>query len=218
MARVLYEVKDNIAVVSLNRPNKANAQDLALLYELNDAFDSAARDPSVKVIVLRANGKHFSSGHDLADKSGKLGEAWPIIGTWANFEPADAVVPEKRPKHAPRRNTMVEGFFNREKEIFKDMCERWRNIPKPTIVAVQGKCIAGGLMLVWPMDIVVAADNALFQDLTVGMGVCGVEYFAHPFEVGTRKAKEMLYTGDAFKAQEAKELGMVCAVPRFSEY
>jgi enoyl-CoA hydratase len=67
------------------------------------------------------------------------------------------------------------------------------------------------------MDLIVAADNASFQDLTVGMGVCGVELFNHPWEVGARKAKEMLFTGDSFDALEAKQLGMVNRVVPLAE-
>lgn len=207
LVHVRYEVKEeSIAIISLARADKANAQNVQLLYDLDNALHRASCDSTIKVIILRADGKHFSSGHDLADKSGSLGVTWPVVGNHANFDPAHTVVP---PNSKLRGSVFIEGYFNREKEIYKDMCERWRNIPKPTIVAVQGKCVAGGLMLVWPMDLVVAADNATFQDLTVSMGVCGVEYFAHTFEVGARKAKEMLYMGDAFTAEEAKQLGMV---------
>lgn len=64
-------------------------------------------------------------------------------------------------------------------------------------------------MLCWPCDIIVASSDATFVDFTVAMGVCGVEYFAHGFELGIRKAKEMLFTGDAITAEEGKRLGMV---------
>jgi enoyl-CoA hydratase len=105
----------------------------------------------------------------------------------------------------------------REKEIYLGFSERWRNIPKPTIAAVQGKVIAGGLMLVWPCDIIVAADNAEFIDNTVAMGVCGAEFFHHPWEVGVRRAKEMLYTSDAVTADDAFRLGMVNHVVALDE-
>jgi len=103
----------------------------------------------------------------------------------------------------------------REEEIYLGFCERWRNIPKPTIAAVQGRCISGGLMLCWPMDLIVASDDAQFSDVVVAMGIIGVEYFAHPWEVGVRKAKEMLFTGKPISAEEARMLGMVNqVVPR----
>ena len=82
-----------------------------------------------------------------------------------------------------------------EAEMYVGLCWRWRNIPKPTIAQVQGKVIAGGLMLVWPMDLVVCSDDATFADPVVAFGVNGHEYFTHPFEAGARLAKEMLFTG-----------------------
>ena len=114
------------------------------------------------------------------------------VGTWCGFGCAGA-----------------EGRMAREKEVYLGLSERWRNIPKPTIAQVQGKCIAGGLMLAWPCDLIVASDDAAFCDNTVGMGVGGVEYFAHPWELGPRKAKELLFTADWLSAQEAMALGMV---------
>jgi enoyl-CoA hydratase len=88
-------------------------------------------------------------------------------------------------------------------------------LPKPTIASVQGKVIAGGLMLVWPFDLVIASEDATFQDPVVAFGVNGVEYFGHPWEFGLRKAKEMLFTGRAITARAAKAIGMVNrVVPR----
>ena len=192
---VLYETPAAaVARIVLDRPEARNAQDTRLLYELNAAFDRAAQDDAIKVIVLAANGPHFSSGHDLRE-GGAIAEqmaGFETVGTWCGFGCAGA-----------------EGRMAREKEIYLGLSERWRNLPKPTIAAVQGKCIAGGLMLAWPCDLIVAADDAAFSDNTVGMGVGGVEYFAHPWELGARKAKELLFTADWITAQEACQLGMV---------
>jgi len=103
----------------------------------------------------------------------------------------------------------------REKEIYLGFSERWRNVPKPTIAAVQGKCIMGGLMLIWPCDIIIASEDTEFVDHAVSFGIDGVEYFAHPWELGPRKAKEFLFTGDWMTAAEAYRLGMVNqVVPR----
>lgn len=179
--------------ITLNRPQARNAQDPRLLYELNDAFDIGARDDAVKVIVLAARGPHFSSGHDLrtADPLGQMEDFAPV-GTWCCF-----------------RCQGAEGRMAVEKEIYLGFSERWRNCPKVTIAQVQGKVIAGGLMLVWPCDLIVAAEDAEFVDNTVAMGVSGVEFFQHIHEVGVRKAKEMLFTADALSAAEAHRLGMV---------
>jgi enoyl-CoA hydratase len=99
--------------------------------------------------------------------------------------------------------------MSREKELYLGLSERWRNIPKPTIAAVQGRCIMGGLMLIWPCDIIIASEDAQFVDHAVSFGVGGVEYFAHPWEMGARKAKEFLFTGEWMSAAEAHRLGMI---------
>ena len=196
---VLYErPSERVARIVLNRPDKANAQNLKLLYGLNEALDKAAADNSVHAIIVAAAGKHFSSGHGPmgGDEDYSLKDV--AISTSLGFEQ-----PEQ------------EGQWAMEEEVFFGLCWRWRNIPKPTIAEVQGKVIAGGLMLVWPFDLVIASEEATFQDPVVAFGVNGVEYFGHPWEFGVRKAKEMLFTGRAITARAAKEIGMVNrVVPR----
>lgn len=190
-----------VARIILNRPETRNSQNTEMLYELNAAFDRAAQDDAVSVIVLAANGPHFSAGHDLreSDPIASLADH-ETVGTWCGFTCSGA-----------------EGWMAREKELYQGMSERWRNIAKPTIAEVQGKCIAGGLMLVWPCDLIVAGETAAFSDNTVAMGMTGVEYFGHPWELGARKAKEMLFTSDWVSAAEAKALGMVNHVVSDSE-
>jgi enoyl-CoA hydratase len=197
---VLYETPaPHVARIVLNRPEARNAQDTRLLYELNSAFDAAARDDRIKVIILAARGPHFSAGHDLRETDTYAHMAdHQTVGTWCGFTCAGA-----------------EAQMAREKEIYIGFSERWRNLPKPTIAAVQGRCVAGGLMLIWPCDIIIASEDAEFCDPVVSFGVGGVEFFAHPWELGPRKAKEMLFTSDWFSAEEARQLGMVNrVVPR----
>jgi enoyl-CoA hydratase len=80
---------------------------------------------------------------------------------------------------------------------------------------VQGACIAGGLMLAWVCDLIVASDDAFFQDPVVRMGIPGVEYFAHAFELPPRIAKEFLLLGERMSASRAEQFGMVNrVVPR----
>jgi enoyl-CoA hydratase len=179
-----------VARIVLARPETRNAQDKPMLYALNAAFDRAAHDDAIKVIILAADGPHFSSGHDLRDGT-KIADFEPV-GTWGGTALPGA-----------------EGYMAVEQEIYLGFCWRWRNLPKPTIAQVHGKAIAGGLMLVWVCDLIVAAEDATFADPVVAFGVNGVEYFAHPWEVGARKAKEMLFTGEALTAAEARQLGMV---------
>ena len=195
---VTYRTEGAVAVISLNRPAKRNAQNLELLYQLDGAFDRAARDDSITVAVLRAEGPDFSSGHDLFDQADPAD--FKHVTTWAGFDLSGA-----------------EGWMAREQEAYLGLCMRWRNLPKPTIAVVQGRAIAGGLMLVWVCDIVICSEDAVFRDPTVAMGVNGVELFNHPWELGVRKAKEMLFTGDPIDAQTALRLGMVNhVVPRDS--
>ncbi len=191
---VLYErPADHVARIVLNRPDARNAQNTQMLYDLNTAFDRAARDDAVKVIMLAGNGPHFSSGHDLRESNAYDNmDDHETVGTWCGWHCAGA-----------------EAQMAREREIYIGFSERWRNIPKPTIAEVQGKVIAGGLMLIWPCDIIIAAEGSMFLDNTVSMGVGGVEYFGHPWEVGARKAKEMLFTADWLSAEDARALGMV---------
>jgi enoyl-CoA hydratase/carnithine racemase len=179
-----YEAKDRIASITLNRPEAANAQTMELLDDLDEAWTMAADDPEVRVIVLQANGKHFSAGHDLKGVGGN-GEA----PSWT-----------------------VASIYETEAKRFLEYSLRWRNVPKPSIAAVQGVCIAGGLLLCWPCDLILAADNARFSDPVVSMGIGGVEYHGHTWEWGARKAKEMLFTGRAMSATEAEALGMVTRV------
>jgi enoyl-CoA hydratase len=97
----------------------------------------------------------------------------------------------------------------REQEVYLGMCRRWRELPKPMIAMVQGACIAGALMLAWSCDLIIASDDAFFVDPVVRMGIPGVEYFAHPWVMGPRFAKEFLFTGERFSAERALSLGMV---------
>ena len=82
---------------------------------------------------------------------------------------------------------------------------------------MQGKCIAGGLIFPWICDIIIAARDAQFSDPTVTLGASGVEWLAHPWELGPRKAKEFLFTADAWSAEEAWRLGMVNHVVELDE-
>jgi len=195
-----YDVVDpgeaGVAVITLDRPESRNAQNKRMTYELNACFDDACRRGDVKVIVLQADGPHFCSGHDLRDRESH--QEFDLVSAHAGFG-----------------REGQEGHMAFEEEVYFQMCWRWRNLPKPVIAAAQGKTIAGGLMLLWVADVILAADDAQFADPVVAMGVNGVEYFAHPWELGPRKAKELLFTGEFFGAEEARALGMVNhVVPR----
>lgn len=191
---VLYDTPvEGVARLTLNRANSKNAQNLELLHCLDAQFDRAMRDEAIRVIILAAAGSDFSAGHDLRALLDKEDPAqFGGRASSGNFE-------------APGG----EGYMAREEEAYIHLCRKWRNLSKPTIAQVQGRCIAGGLMLAWICDLIVASEDAVFFDPVTQWGGNGVEYFGHPWEFGPRKAKEFLFTGDQCSAQEAWRLGMV---------
>lgn len=194
---VLYERNGPVAIVRMNRPRYRNAQNSAMTYELDRAFYRAAADDDVRVIVLAGNGDHFSAGHDIGTPERDVDESFDRVASmwW------DHVGKEGGASRVAR-----------ESEVYLGMCRRWRELPKPMVAMVQGACIAGGLMLAWSCDLIVAADDAFFMDPVLRMGIPGVEYFAHPWAVGPRAAKEMLFLAERLPAARAYELGMVSRV------
>jgi len=197
---VRYERRAAVAVVTMNRPRYRNAQNSAMTYALDEAFTRAVDDPQVSVIVLAGAGEHFSAGHDIGTPGRDVQRSFPrkAVLWWDHVGAPGA-----------------DGRYAREAEVYLGMCRRWREIPKPTIAMVQGACIAGGLMLAWCCDLIVAAEDAFFADPVLRMGIPGVEYFAHPWMLGPRLAKQVLFTGDRFGARRAYEVGMVNdVVPR----
>ncbi len=197
---ILYEVSGPIAWLTMNRPEFVNSQNSQMTYAIDDALRKAANDDAVKVIVLKGAGKHFSGGHDIGTPGRDVMKSWP----------------ERRSLWYDHVNKPgAEFFYAREQEVYLGMCRRWRELPKPTIAMVHGACIAGGLMLAWVCDLIIASDDAYFADPVVRMGIPGVEYFAHPYELNPRIAKEFLFTGDRMSAERAYQMGMVNrVVPR----
>ncbi|MGX1750175.1 enoyl-CoA hydratase [Glutamicibacter protophormiae] len=191
---VTYEVRGTTAIIRLNRPEYRNAQNSKMTYALDAAFTRAVEDDAVKAIVLAGNGKHFSAGHDIGTPERDADQSFERKAVvWWDHVGAEG----------------VDSRFARESEVYLGMCRRWRELPKPVIAMVHGACIAGGLMLAWSCDFIVASEDAFFSDPVVCMGIPGVEYFAHPWVTNPRAAKEMLFTGDRFTARRAYELGMV---------
>ncbi len=198
-APVLYEHRGAVAVVSLNRPEYRNAQNSAMTYALDAALHRAAMDDAVAVIVLRGNGDHFSAGHDIGSPGRDVDVSYPRLTMW--------------PDHVGK--TGIESRLDRESEVYLELVRRWRDLPKPTVAMVQGACIAGALMLAWACDLIIASEDAFFADPVLRMGAPGVEYFAHPFQMAPRFAKEFLFLGERVSAERARELGMINrVVPR----
>ncbi|ALS32310.1 enoyl-CoA hydratase [Pseudoalteromonas nigrifaciens] len=196
---VLYEVRAQVAVITMDRPEYNNAQNSQMTYALDKAFQLACNDDEVKVIVLAGNGKHFSAGHDIGTPGRDVDKSFDRTNLFYD--------------HANKPGG--EFLYAREHEVYLGMCRRWRDLPKPTIAMVQGACVAGGLMLAWVCDLIIADDKAFFSDPVVRMGIPGVEYFAHVHELNPRIAKEFLFTGDRMSADRAYQMGMVNrVVPR----
>jgi enoyl-CoA hydratase len=181
---IRYDVDGPVATITLARPEAANAQNSRLIDELDAAFDCADGDENVRVVVLAADGKHFSAGHDLKELlAGE--EHW-----------------------AAMRDT-PEGKLRHEQVMYFDKLVKIRDFRKPTIAAVQGACSAAGLMLACMCDLIVAADDARFSNPVLRMSGVGVELLVEPWELGPRKAKEFLFCASEFGASEAERYGLV---------
>ncbi len=197
-----YETIDDglISIITLNRPEVRNAQNRGLLVELHDAFMAAEADDAVRVVILRGAGPVFSAGHDLGSPQ-----------HLAERAPGETQHPSYSINGGTRLGTEL--MTLQEWHYFFQNTKRWRDLRKITIASVQGSVYAAGLMLAWCCDLIVAAEGTVFADVVgTRLGMCGVEYFAHPWEFGPRKAKELLLTGDSISADEAHQLGMVSKV------
>jgi enoyl-CoA hydratase len=201
-AFVLYETLDEgrIARIMLNRPEARNAQNRGLLVELNDAFLRAEADDEVRVVILGGMGPMFTAGHDLGSKVSREEQM-----------PGPNQHPTRQINGGTRKG--AEALMLQEWHYYFENTRRWRNLRKITIGQAHGDVYAAGLMLLWACDLIVCAEGTRFADVVgARLGMCGVEYFAHPWELGPRKAKELLLTGDALEADEAHALGMVSKI------
>jgi enoyl-CoA hydratase/carnithine racemase len=199
---VQYETLDDgrIARIMLNRPEARNAQNRGMLVELNDAFLQAEADDAVRVVILGGVGPMFSAGHDMGSKVSR-----------EEFTPGPNQHPTRVINGGTRKG--AESLMLQEWHYFFENTRRWRNLRKITIGMAHGDVYAAGLMLLWACDLIVAAEGTRFADVVGSrLGMCGVEYFAHPWEFGPRKAKELLLTSDAIDAEEAYRLGMVSKI------
>jgi enoyl-CoA hydratase len=199
---VTYETLDDgvIARIMLNRPETRNAQNRGMLVDLHDAFLRAEADDQVRVVILGGMGPMFSSGHDVGSKQ-SIEEYMPG--------------PNQHPSWQVNGGTRegAEKLMLQEWHHYFENTRRWRNLRKITIAQVHGDVYSAGLMLMWACDLIVAADDVRFADVVgTRLGMCGVEYFAHPWEFGPRKTKELMLTGDSLSVDEAHALGMVSKV------
>jgi enoyl-CoA hydratase len=189
-----------IVRIMLNRPRQRNAQNRGMLVELDEAFRAAEADDRVKVVILGGHGPMFSAGHDTGSAQG-MAEARPGPDQHRTWQQDGAT------------RAGVERLYLQEWHYFFQNTKRWRDLRKITVAQVHGNVISAGLMLAWACDLIVAAEGTVFSDVVGSrLGMCGVEYFAHPWEFGPRKTKELMLTGDSIDAEEAQRLGMVSKV------
>jgi methylglutaconyl-CoA hydratase len=162
-----------IATVLLNRPDRRNAFNRAMLSELAMVFDEIAADPAVRVMVLRSRGRHFCAGADLAER-----------------EPGES--------DRPVGSTLL------------DVLASLDSLPKPTIAAVDGGAIGGGVALVACCDIALATDAAFFSIPEVRVGMAPMR-LAPLFirAIGHRGFRRYGLTGERMTAGEALRLGLV---------
>jgi enoyl-CoA hydratase len=189
-----------IARIMLDRVETRNAQNRGLLVELDEAFLRAEQDDTVRVVILGGNGPMFSSGHDLG-----------TAGAIAERTPGPDQHPSFSGNGATRQGT--ENLMLQEWHYFFQNTLRWRNLRKITIAQVHGSVYSAGLMLMWACDLIVAAEGTIFADVVgTRLGMCGMEYFAHPWEFGPRKTKELMLTSDSITVEECYQLGMVSKI------
>ena len=199
---ITYETLDDgmIARIMLDRVDARNAQNRGMLVELDDAFLRAEADDTVRVVIFGGNGPMFSSGHDMGTPL-SLGER--------------ARGPDQHPSFGINGGTRQgpEKLMLQEWHYFFQNTLRWRNLRKITIAQVHGSVYSAGLMLAWACDLIVAAEGTIFADVVgTRLGMCGIEYFAHPWEFGARKTKELMLTSDSIDVEECYRLGMVSKI------
>ncbi len=183
---VKYAQLDDIVKITIDRPDVMNVISRKVYAELDVALATAEEDDEIKVIIIAGAGDNFGAGHD--------------IGSEAMRAELDEY---------PRDFSRLGRVQAMDRGVYWRMHDRWRNIGKPTIAMVQGYCIMGSWMLVSACDLTVAADDAKFADRSVRWGGANHEYPTQFWELGIKKAKEYLWTGDFIDAQEAYRLGMV---------
>ena len=195
---IRYETFDEgrIVRILLDRPDARNAQNRGMLVELDAAFRAAEADDACRVVILGGTGKLFSAGHDMGSKQAiEEYQSHPTMRIDGNT------------REGTEKRMLQEWHYYFQNTL------RWRNLRKITIAQVHGPVYAAGLMLMWCCDLIVGSDDVEFADVVgTRLGMCGLEYFAHPWELGPRKAKELLLTGDSIDIDEAHRLGMVSKV------
>ena len=199
---ISYETLDEgrIARILLNRPEARNAQNRGMLVELDEAMLRAEADDEVRVVILGGVGPMFTAGHDMGSKV-----------SMEEYMPGPNMHPTRKINGGTRKG--AENLMLQEWHYFFNNTRRWRDLRKITVAQVHGDVYAAGLMLMWACDLIICAEDVTFADVVgTRLGMCGVEYFAHPWELGPRRTKELMLTGDTLSVEEAHQLGMVSKI------
>jgi enoyl-CoA hydratase len=174
---VLYETRGPAAWITINRPEKLNALNGAVLDGLNESFDRAVADDEVKVVVVTGAGdRAFSAGYDL---SAEAAHSEIPAHEWHGVLAADI-----------------------------DATMKLWALPKPTIAAVRGYCLAGGCELAMACDMIVSTGSGRFGEPEIRYG-SGPVTLLMPFILGQKKTNELLFTGDMIDAEAAERAGMI---------
>ena len=185
---VLCELDDKVSIITLNRPDKLNAISPELMHQLLDAFARADDEKATSVVLLRAEGRSFCAGYDIGGKPPAPENDW--------------------------RRDPIKAHQHLAPQLEFEMMP-W-NMRKPVIASVQGHVMGGGCELVMLCDLTIAADNASFGEPEVRFSSVGPA-IVMPAIIGYKKARELLYFGDAIDAETARELGMVNRVVPLAE-
>ena len=185
--QIVYEVADNIATITLNRPDKLNAFTGTMMYEMIDAFDQVDADDDVRAVIVTGAGRGFCAGADLSASGGET------FSSGGSDIQTDAGVPR-------------DGGGMVSLRIF--------NCTKPVIGAINGAAVGVGVTMTLPMDFRLASEHAKFGFVFARRGIvpeaCS-SYFL-PRLVGISQATEWCYTGRVFPADEARAGGLVRSV------
>ncbi|MDP2739111.1 MAG: enoyl-CoA hydratase [Pseudorhodobacter sp.] len=172
---------DGVLRLTLNDSRRRNALSEAMLAELGAAFAEVGGNPSVRVVILAANGPAFCAGHDLKEMT--AGRAGPDRG---------------------------KAYFTKVMALCSGVMQAIVNCPKPVIAEVTGIATAAGSQLVASCDLAIAADTAQFSTPGVHIGLfCSTPMVALSRNVASKHAMEMLLTGDMTSAARAAEIGLI---------
>lgn len=185
--QILFEVSDDVATITLNRPDRLNAWTPKMAGEIMDALKRVDKDDEIKVSIITGAGRGFCAGMDLSAGG----------GTFASS--AQDGSGGERDEVGAATGSIIQSLLD---------------LKKPVIVAVNGPAVGVGVTMILPMDIRIAAESARIGLVFVRRGV--IPELASPWFlpriVGVSKAAELLYTGRIISAQEALECGLVSRV------